>query len=396
MKKIKRFIILAVSAIVMFAAVPPIASFAKSSAQLKKEKEQMEKNIKDMKAALEDVREKQETIAAEIIELDIKVAEAQYELDIVTDELNEITERLEESEAQLAQAIIDRDEQEELFKKRIKFVHENGYSGYIEIILESENITDLFIRTQYINDIMEYDKNTLTMLQETMELIDRKTKEIAEDKAEQEIVVAEYQKRKDEWDKALAEKQAAAEQYELDEANYIQSIADWEDASKNIETLIKEAQEAEARAAAEAAKKQSSSSSGTYTYSGGKFSWPVPGYSRISSEYGYRDGIFVSGREFHTGLDIPAAYGSNIVSAADGKVITSGYIRGYGYTVMVSHGDGLVTLYGHNSSLAVSVGDWISAGDVIAYAGSTGNSTGNHCHFEVRLNGSHTNPWSYL
>ncbi|MBQ7241903.1 MAG: M23 family metallopeptidase, partial [Firmicutes bacterium] len=104
----------------------------------------------------------------------------------------------------------------------------------------------------------------------------------------------------------------------------------------------------------------------------------------------------VSGSEFHTGLDIPAPRGTNIVAAADGKVITAGYVRGYGNTIMISHGNGLVTLYGHNSSLAVSVGDWVSAGSVVAYCGSTGNSTGNHCHFEVRVNGSHTNPWNYL
>ena len=404
MKKFRKISAIVLSSVLAFSMIPAFTSFGKSSAELKKEKEQMEKNISDMKAALEDVRAKQETVAAEIIELDIQVTEAQYELDVVTDELNVITLRLEESEEQLAQAIMDRDAQEKLFKKRIKFIHENGYAGYLEILLESKNISDLFTRMQYVNDIMEYDKETLTILQETKQLIETKTEEIAIDKARQEVVVAEHQQKKDELDAALARKQAAAEQYERDEENYIQSISDWEDASANIEKLIKEAleeerREAERRAAEAARKKQSSSSSssgGSYTYSGGQFSWPVPGYSRISSGYGYRDGVFVSGREFHTGIDIPAPKGTNIVAAADGKIITAGYVRGYGYTIMISHGDGIVTLYGHNSSLAVSVGDWVSAGDVVAYCGSTGNSTGNHCHFEVRVNGSHTNPWNYL
>ncbi|MDD3570484.1 MAG: M23 family metallopeptidase [Lachnospiraceae bacterium] len=103
-----------------------------------------------------------------------------------------------------------------------------------------------------------------------------------------------------------------------------------------------------------------------------------------------------SGYEFHTGYDIPAPYGSNIVAAEAGTVITASYVRGYGYTVIINHGNGLTTLYGHNSSLVVSVGQTVTRGQVIAKAGSTGNSTGNHCHFEVRVNGSHVSPKGYL
>ncbi|MBR0105162.1 MAG: peptidoglycan DD-metalloendopeptidase family protein [Firmicutes bacterium] len=410
MKIFRKLSAVVISAIVAINAVPAITSYAKSSSQLRKEKAQVERNISDMKTALEDVKAKQEVIAAEIIQLDIEVTQAQYELDVVTAELEEITAKLEESEEQLAQAILDRDAQEDTFKKRIRFIHENGYAGYLDILLESKNISDLFTRMQYINDIMEYDKETLVTLSETQQLIEIKTEEIAEERAQQEIVVEEHRQKKAELDDALARKQATAEQYERDEASYTQSISEMEAASKNIEKLIKEAEEAERiaaeKAAAEAARKKaagqssssssSSSSAGTYTYSGGALSWPVPGYTRLSSGYGYRNGVFVSGSEFHTGLDIPAPRGTNIVAAADGKVITAGYVRGYGNTIMISHGNGLVTLYGHNSSLAVSVGDWVSAGSVVAYCGSTGNSTGNHCHFEVRVNGSHTNPWNYL
>ncbi|OOB77474.1 MAG: hypothetical protein BEN19_01920 [Epulopiscium sp. Nuni2H_MBin003] len=98
--------------------------------------------------------------------------------------------------------------------------------------------------------------------------------------------------------------------------------------------------------------------------------------------------------KFH--IEQEAAYGTTVIAAADGKVITSGWVNGFGYTIMVDHGGGLVTLYAHNSSLHVKVGQMVKQGDKVAGVGSTGFSTGNHCHFEVRINGTHTNPWNYL
>ena len=124
--------------------------------------------------------------------------------------------------------------------------------------------------------------------------------------------------------------------------------------------------------------------------------WPVPGYYRISSDYVDRTSPIFGAAEFHTGIDIPASYGEDVVAAADGVVITSGWVNGYGNTVMISHGSGIVTLYGHNSSLVISNGQSVKKGQVIAKIGSTGYSTGNHCHFEVRINGDHTSPWPYL
>ena len=124
--------------------------------------------------------------------------------------------------------------------------------------------------------------------------------------------------------------------------------------------------------------------------------WPVPGNYRVSSGYVDRTSPIFGTAEFHTGIDIPANYGTSVVAAADGVVITAGWVNGYGNTVMISHGSGLVTLYGHNSSLVVSKGDSVKKGQTIAKVGSTGYSTGNHCHFEVRKDGDHVDPNIYL
>ena len=124
----------------------------------------------------------------------------------------------------------------------------------------------------------------------------------------------------------------------------------------------------------------------------GSFRWPTSG--NITSKYGYRS-IF-GGRSFHGGIDIANSYGTDIVAADGGEVIYAGWMSGYGYLVQIDHQNGYVTYYGHNSSLEVKVGDKVFKGQHIAEMGSTGRSTGNHCHFEVRLNGERQNPMNYL
>jgi hypothetical protein len=151
---------------------------------------------------------------------------------------------------------------------------------------------------------------------------------------------------------------------------------------KSIETAIekKEKEEAEKR------EKESHTVQGVYLQV-----TPVSGI--ITSRFGNRESIRSSG---HTGLDIAAPYGTSIKAAASGTVTFAGYSGGYGYVVKMSHGNGVETYYGHCSKLYVSAGQKIDAGDVIAAVGSTGNSTGNHLHFEVRVNGSEVNPQNYL
>ena len=131
-------------------------------------------------------------------------------------------------------------------------------------------------------------------------------------------------------------------------------------------------------------------------YSGGAFVWPAPSYTYISSEFGYRVHPIYGRTIFHSGLDMAAPGGSPILAAADGVVVAATYESSMGNYVMINHGDGLYTIYMHASALYVSSGQEVSAGDQIAAVGSTGNSTGPHLHFSVRLNGSYVSPWNYL
>ena len=132
------------------------------------------------------------------------------------------------------------------------------------------------------------------------------------------------------------------------------------------------------------------------TYTGGELEWPVEGRYYVSSGYVGRISPVGNGYEFHTGINIPAPEGYEIRAAEDGTVINAGWINGYGNTVIIDHGGGISTLYAHNSSVEVENGQSVHRGDVIALCGSTGYATGSHCHFEVRVNGEHTDPWEYL
>lgn len=388
-KYFKKFLAVTLAFSMLFVQV----ANAKTLSELKNEQNELKAKQQETQNALNENKQKQQTISAEIESLDKTVAEAQAALDEIETQLNDVTARLAESEVQLKEATDKKDAQLESFEGRIKFLHENGSIGYLQIILSAESFTDFLTRIQYVNDIMNYDNNLLSELQKTENEIEQKTAEIAEDKAQVEVLVAEQKAKTEEYNTKLAEKQATYNQYKLDAAAYEQELASWEKASEEVESLIAQATAAASRSSSVTS---SGSSSGNVTYTGGKFAWPVPGRSYISSGYGYRARPIGSGSEFHTGYDIPASYGANIVAAEAGTVIYASYMNGYGYTVMIDHGGGLVTLYGHNSKLTVSKGDTVSRGQTIAKAGSTGNSTGNHCHFEVRKNGSHTSPQPYL
>ena len=160
---------------------------------------------------------------------------------------------------------------------------------------------------------------------------------------------------------------------------------------------------AKAAAAAKAQKKNSSGSSpvtttgsGSATRYSGTFTWPLPGYTNASSAYGWRTHPIFGTRKFHKGEDIPAPTGVAIVAAASGTVTTAGWVSGYGNYTVINHGGGVMTAYGHQSAIYVSVGQTVSAGQTIGAVGSTGNSTGPHLHFEVYVNGATQNPMSYF
>lgn len=388
-----------------------IQSFAKSISDLQKEQEDIKSLQLEIESKLNEVSVAKSNTQKELDEVDILLNNTTEDLYFVEKELSNTEKILSITETELSKATVLKDVQYENLKRRVKFMYENGKTGYLEVLLEAKDISDLLNRIEYVNIIVVHDKNLVKNLEQTEKVIETKLIETKTQKAEVELLVTQKMIKVDELSVKMQQKQTLIEKLTQDESTYNEQMSDLEQSDKNITDMIKKA-EAEleakriAKAKAEAAAKAKAESESktpkntvsetSAVYSGGTLAWPVPSRSNISSPYGYRKKPIGSGTEFHTGIDIPAPTGTAIVSAEDGVVVSASTMNGYGKTVVISHGGGLSTLYAHNSSLVVKAGDSVKRGQVISKAGSTGWSTGPHLHFEVRINGTHTNPMKYV
>ena len=379
MKNIKKFLCAALAAIMTITILPAYSANAATYAELQAKRKNLAASTSNAKKEIEKLKNKQGSLEDEMSVLDKGLQSMQDEYNAAKDDLDFLTARLNEAQAELDAATEKREAQFQLLGDRMKFLQQKGSSGYLEILLEAESFSDLFLRMQYVNDIMGYDKEILDELQAIQDTIQERTDEIAENHAEQQAVVDIQKEKMDVMEAVVAQKKALMKSYESDVAKY--------------EKLVK------ANEANDAAilRQMNASSSSTRKYTGnGKFQWPVPASSRISSEYGYRTSPISGKREFHNGLDIPAPYGSAIVATEAGTVTYSGWMNGYGYTIIIDHGSGITSLYGHNSSLVAKKGAKVSKGQTVAKCGSTGWSTGNHCHFTISKGGSAVNPHNYV
>lgn len=373
----------------LFSAPMPVQAATKTLEQLQTERADLKKKTEEAKKNLEQAKQKKQSVEQEVAALDQTLNAANAELEKVEADLAEVQQRLEESKQMLTEATENKEKQLTAFGQRVKYIHENGNTGYLDVILDSKNVSDLLMRMQHVEEIMDYDNTLLNDLKNTEEIIRQKKQDIEQEEAQTAELVEEQRATLANLESLKQQKMQTVQAYAQDEAKYDQLVKSNEAASQEVSKLI---------AAATAAK--SSNNNDTVVYTGGKLNWPVPSRaassSSLSSGFVNRKRPIGSGWEKHTGYDIPASYGANIVAAEGGTVITAGWVNGYGNTVMINHGGGIVTLYGHNSSLTVSKGQTVTRGQVIAKCGSTGNSTGNHCHFEVRVNGSAVNPQPYL
>lgn len=391
---------------VVLALVPVNASTLKDK---KNELNNTQQHIKDKKAQASQTKEKKEAIQQEIKAADLELVKIQDNIKELGQQLDKKKEEIKESQGKLDQAIAKKDEQYSATKDRMVQMYKNQKIGYMQVIFSSSSFWEAINRVEYVRRISRKDHNILDEYKAQIQTIEEQKKKIEDEKDELDILQKTEIAKNEELEKARDKKQQAMEKLAAEEGKLQSEIENLESVSEDLKAeinrLTKELEEkAKAQQAAAANKNTSGSSSASSSgggsiptqYVGGTFMWPVPGYYRISSDYQGRTSPISGKSEFHTGIDIPASYGEDVVAAADGVVIKSGWVNGYGNTIMISHGSGIVTLYGHNSSLVASNGQSVKKGQVIAKIGSTGNSTGNHCHFEVRVNGDHTSPWPYL
>lgn len=375
--------------------------------ELEEKKKQVEEQEKAAEGKLNEVIEEKKSITDEITALDKKIQESEQQLGYIHERLDKTNAEHAQTTEDLAIAEQERAEQYDALKKRMKYIHENGKVGYYQVLFSSRGFGDFLNRTEYVNDIVSYDQNMYGKLQEVESTIAEKKAQIEIQIQEIEVLLMEEEEKMLKLEESKEAKKKLMAEVEANVEKYNQQIAELEAESKSIEKKIQEAQAkaneiARQQAEIAAAANRSSGVTKYNTTSGsgeapsGQFGWPVVGNYRLSSGYVNRVNPISGKREFHTGIDIPAPQGTSILAAESGTIIMSSWNGGYGNCVVIDHGNGVSTLYGHNSSLVASVGDYVNRGDVIAKCGSTGMSTGPHCHFEVRINGSPVRPNGYV
>lgn len=342
----------------------------------------------EIQSQIDAAEDKKEEIHVELTEALSKISELEKQIDENTVEFNKVKAELNDLEAQIAEKEkkleelqADYDKQNESFENRIVALYENGETTYLDVLLNSSSIVDFVSNYYLIGEIAEYDTELLNTIKQEKDEI-QQIKEALD--AEKTIVKS----KKDSQEATLI----ALNNAKLQRDNYAQNLTDQE---KKVQSQLDEYKkeleniENEIRAIA-------SGSTANVTYTGGNFAWPTPGYRTITSYYGTRLHPIYKVYKTHTGIDIGAPSGAKIIASKAGKVIASRWISGYGNTIMIDHGGGYVTLYGHGSKLVATEGQNVAQGDVVMLVGSTGNSTGPHCHFEIRINGSTVDPLQYL
>ena len=393
-KKMMRLLrLLVVTSVVIYVSLSLVRqNYAASIEEEKKKQEEMQKELKNTEKYLKELETLKGNTQAYIKELDVRLNQLTDNIYEIESQISVKKGEIEATKLEIEKAKEDINSRYESMKLRIQYMYENGESSYIDMILGSQNMNELFTRAEYLSKITAYDREQLEKLQLAKEELDAKEATLIAEEAELEGLLNEAQAEQNATEDLIAAKRDVVEGYASD-------INDAEAEKKNlledIETqkaIIAELEEIERKRREEALKNQLN-----LTYDGGKMTWPVPGYSRISSYYGTRPDPFGSPtQEFHSGIDIPAPRGVNIISAYDGEVAWSYYSNSAGNWVGVDHGDGIYTVYMHMSKRLVSEGDKVKKGDVLGLVGTTGRSTGNHLHFAVRQNGSYVDPLKWV
>lgn len=368
----------------------------------------LDDQVQDLQGQIDSSRLEQENWQQVIEDVSAKLKQIQADLDAANARLQSIQTKQAEINAQIAQTqneIVKMEAylktRQDVLNRRVRAIYMHGQLNYLEVILGANSFSDFANRVELLKRVIRSDYNLILEIQKQKAAIEAKKAQLEEDKRQLDALAAEAEKTRQEIAKKKAEQQKVLDAAKSNKAAAAQMEQDLNAQLASVRNLIQQ-RLAAAEAARQAAQQQSASddegggggSDDNYVQGTGAMGWPCSG--PITSPFGYRTHPIFGTTIFHAGIDIGVDYGTPIHAADSGVVVYSGWISGYGNAVIIDHGGGISTLYGHNQSLAVSEGQSVSKGSVIAYAGSTGNSTGPHCHFEVDVNGSPVNPMGYL
>ena len=355
--------------------------------------------IDALKKEQEESQAKQAELKNQLADAEADQAAAQEKRELLTLQLNAINAEIDNIDAQIdyydgeiAQKEEERKEAEarekaqyELFCQRVRVMEEEGPVSYWSILFNADSFSDLLDRIADVDAVMDYDNEVMDELTATREELERLQADLESARAEEQAAKEQQEAKKAEQQAKVAEAQKLLDQINSNISEVNRQLDEESAAAADIQAEITQKQ----KQLEEQRKQQNiviSSETG--------YLWPLPGHYSLSSQFGYRIHPITGVAHSHTGIDIPAPGGTPILAAKSGQVVTSAYHYSYGNYVVIDHGNGNSTLYAHMSSRAVSEGQMVTQGQVIGYVGTTGSSTGNHLHFEVRDNYSRVDPES--
>ena len=389
----KRKVIFTIIVLFVVLSSNVLISFATSKTQLQQESSDIQDKIDAAKHELGEVESNLSGVMSQIRDLTAQISEYQIEIDGLNSQITELESQIEEAEENLKKAIEEYDAQKDRLQKRLVALYEMGETSYLDVLLSSASITDFISKYYIVSEIAEYDNNLLDSIEQNKNAIEDAKKTLEESKSQ----IESLKQSKESTAKALQDSQAVKQSYANDlteeERELEDQIEEFEADKRRI------AQELAAIAAKEAKSGKTTVISGPASNYG--YIFPVSGCTLANinnkSYPSYRG---------HTGVDVNInVVGKSVVAVKSGTVVTStaltnssGGYRSYGEYVVINHHDGTMTLYAHMlaGSRTVVAGQEVAQGQVIGIVGSTGNSTGPHLHFEVRVNGSCVNPLPYL
>jgi len=401
MKKYGLGIIAVITLSVILCSEPLMQVYADNNSELgdaQKEKESLESDLEEAQELIDSLKDSKDDINDAVEELDDRLDKVSAKVTDLEKQLKSKQQEISDTETALLEAKEKETVQYANMKKRIKFMYENSKTSYIEMLFSSKNMSDFLNAAEYITQISQYDRKMLEEYQNTQETIAVTQESLKKEYAQIEKLDAQVKEEK----RAVAALETAKKgeladvSDDLADAQTVAQVYEEEIQAQNeVIAQIQAAQKKEEQQQAAASDGTTNTPTNTSTGTG-SMTWPCPSSHRITSDYGPRVSPTTGASSNHKGIDIGAAYGSDIVAADSGTVIVATYSNSAGNYIILNHGNGICTVYMHASSLNVSKGMSVSKGQVIAKVGRAGYSTGNHLHFGVSVNGSYVSPWGYV
>lgn len=381
----KKILIILCAALVMVPATVYASAVKDKLDDAKQKEKELQQRLKAVQASIEQIKQDITTAQEYIQQLDDQMTALTDDIIATNDKIDKKNDEIQITTKNLENAQKREEEQYEAMKLRIKYMYENSSESFMDVLFSASSISELLNRAEYVSKVTKYDREKLDEFIEIKESIDAFKTQLETEEAELEDYKADLECQQEGVEILLEAKNEEVDKLEADKKAYALTK---EEIDKDLASLDNTISLLTAQYNAEQLAKANAKASQTALYSKSLLVWPLPGHFMISSHFsGNRlDPVTQSYYAAHKGTDIPAPTGTPVIAAAAGLVTAAGYSSSMGNYVVIAHGDGITTRYYHNSSLAVSAGQAVAGGQVISYVGSTGQSTGPHLHFEVRVN----------